>query len=86
MTTAPRLLDLEPEHRPRWPGSLELVRIDETCPNGHGPLAVKTATQGVLFRHGGYGAPVRTTWRICLHCFWSVVAEIVETNPKAWAT
>jgi hypothetical protein len=84
--TAPaRLLDVEPSNRPAWRGSVELVRVGEVCPAGHGPLTAKSHTQGVLFRHGGYGAPVRTTVLICLTCFWSYVAEVVETNPKRWA-
>jgi hypothetical protein len=81
-----RLLEVDPVARDRWRGSREIVRIGEVCPAGHGPLATARATQGVLFRHGGYGAPVRTTWLICFVCWWSFVSEIVETNPKAWAS
>ncbi|HTS15684.1 MAG TPA: hypothetical protein VMH24_08445 [Candidatus Sulfotelmatobacter sp.] len=79
---ADRLLDVDAVERDRWQGSREPVRIGEVCPEGHGPLLAISTIQGVLIRHGGYGAPVRTTELVCPECFWSVVSAVSEVHPR----
>lgn len=85
MNRTQRLLDIAPQPHQAWTGSVALVPIGQNCPHGHGPLTTTTAAQGVLFRHGGAGAPVESTWLICLTCHWSILAVTVEINPKRWA-
>lgn len=61
--------------------SRELVPVTG-CPKCATPLVENGATQGALFRHGGYGANRRTVWRSCPTCGFHVEAETSETNPR----
>jgi hypothetical protein len=70
--TQARLLEVEADDRPRWSGNVLPVPLGHNCPAGHGPLLRVVADQPSLFRHGGAGATVRTTHRVCTTCFWSI--------------
>lgn len=59
--------------------SLVPLRLD-ACPSCDGVLDVEHVTQGVLLRHGGYGAERRTSTVHCV-CGWSLLREVSEQRP-----
>lgn len=55
--------------------------LAEWCPDCHTPTVAVVARMDALFRHGGYGATMRTTRRYCPACSWSLVVELEEERP-----
>lgn len=45
------------------------------------PTVADLSRMDALFRHGGYGATLRTVRRFCPACGWAVVAEQSEERP-----
>lgn len=58
-----------------------LLPIDpSTCPACGGPLGAETSAQDALFRHGGFGATLRTTAQSC-RCGWRREPTTAEERP-----
>lgn len=55
--------------------------FDTDCPVCHSATIADVARMDALFRHGGFGATLRTTRRRCPSCAWALVTEIAEERP-----
>lgn len=75
-----RLFEVESTRRRVGRALVALPR--DRCPVDQLPLVTTSVEQGALFRHGGYGATWRTTFRSC-RCGWRLVAQGQEVRPRA---
>jgi hypothetical protein len=72
----------ERQRRKRWTGSRALVPLDpERCPACGQVTETEEVVEMALLVHGGYGANRSSKRRHC-RCGWSLLAEVVETNPR----
>lgn len=68
--------------RPPYSGSLALVHVPtDRCPACGGEVEDETVEAAALFRHGGYGATLRTVRRVCGSCGWASTVEVSEARP-----
>ncbi len=78
----PLLATLPP--KPRWQGSRALVVIPpDQCPACGSGVTHENTHQPALLRHGGYGASLKRTLRVCTNdaCRWTCEIQSQETRP-----
>ncbi len=79
------LFDPPPKRRRYRPSEPhELLPVDPlTCPACGTATVDHVSHADALIRHGGYGATLRTVYRMCPSCSWSLVVDVSEERPPS---